>query len=92
MVRHPNLARLLSGLGRSAFGLTMRAYRAGLIGRRGALIGTQVGVSQAVPLAAAEARTASLSGFVNRLKSEADPEQPVLLADGPRAGKPKALA
>jgi hypothetical protein len=42
VVRHPNLARLLSGLGRSAFGLTMRAYRAGLIGRRGALIGTQV--------------------------------------------------
>ena len=42
MVRHPNLARLLSGLGRSAFGRTMQADRAGLIGRRGALTGTQV--------------------------------------------------
>ena len=54
--------------------------------------GGLVGLSQAVPQAAAEARSASVSGFVNRLKSEADPEQPVLLADGPRAGKAEALA
>ena len=30
--------------------------------------------------------------FVNRLKSEADPEQLVLFTDGPYAGKAKALA
>ena len=50
------------------------------------------GLSQAVPKAAGKARTAPVSDFVNRLKSEADPEQPVRLAHGPRAGKAEALA
>ena len=37
-------------------------------------------------------RTASASSFVNLLESEADPEQPVLLADSPGAGKAETLA
>src|SRR4051812_49904254 len=37
-------------------------------------------------------RGAPVSRFINRRETEAEREQPILLADGPRAGKPKTLA
>src|SRR3954467_14765309 len=50
------------------------------------------GVSQTFPRVAEPAGPAPFSHFVNRLKSETDCQQPVLLADRPRAGKAEALA
>src|SRR4051794_18366137 len=37
-------------------------------------------------------RGAPVSRFINRRETEAEREQPILLAEGPRAGKPKTLA
>ncbi len=51
-----------------------------------------MGVSQSLAEAAGWAGSASVSRFVNLRKSEAEREQAVLLADGPRAGKAEALA
>src|SRR3954468_9465725 len=50
------------------------------------------GLSQTLAWAAGWARPASVSDFVNLLKSKAVSEQLVLLPHGPRAGEPEALA
>src|SRR3954447_17627145 len=49
-------------------------------------------MSQTVAQAAGWAVAAPVSRFVNLRETEAEREQPVLLADGPRAGKAEALA
>ena len=50
------------------------------------------GVSQTLTRAAGWAGSAPILHFVNLRKTEAEREQLVLLADGPRAGKAEALA
>src|SRR4051794_10963352 len=49
-------------------------------------------MSQTVAQAAGWAVAAPVSRFVNLRETEAEREQPVLLADGPRAGKAEGLA
>src|SRR3954447_12409651 len=49
-------------------------------------------MSQTLTRAIGRAGSASISDFVNRGETEAEREQPVLLADGPRARKAEALA
>src|SRR3954464_2192569 len=49
-------------------------------------------MSQTLLKAAGWAGPTPVSHFVNLWKTEAEREQPVLLADGPRAGKAEALA
>src|SRR3954454_11324783 len=52
----------------------------------------QEGLSQTLTRSVGRAGSASILHFVNLWKTEAEREQPVLLADGPRAGKAEPLA
>src|SRR3954463_16119231 len=52
----------------------------------------QEGLSQTLTRSVGRAGSASILHFVDLWKTEAEREQPVLLAHGPRAGKAEALA
>src|SRR4051795_3109032 len=52
----------------------------------------QEGLSQTLTRSVGRAGSASILHFVDLWKTEAEREQPVLLADGPRAGKAEPLA